>query len=914
MYIHGSFNDIHGQLITVEILSNDSSTQELVIGENGLYFGADPVVIDCDIENTFEPIIRHSATINLVTEDYIGDNLFANNSRTIKVNIFKEYKAGEVTTTKCVFAGFVEPGTFSQPFNYEVDEFSINCTDALSTLQYYNYDNVENTQTSYNAKKNSAANKTFLELLSGMLTPIRSLDISGSHTSDVLYDESKAISQLRTDTVFSDLGISELVLIGEDPDDIMTQEEVMKQMLQYLNLHIIQVGFDYYIFDWYTIKHGLDNWIGLLGSSDKDITPLTTVITSKMHSSANTNISIAEVYTQVQVKDDIQDQEDIIVSPLDDDELYSLYPSKQRYMTEYISEGEGSSAYNAFKAMIKGEYTDYDACKQVDWFYQVMSSKNWKFYWSAGQNPLNDGTLTYSDQWRVPYLMNVQSPTPAIIRFGSVEHKNQYQDDRPISKVDMSSYLIVSISGNENDVEGYQQPSDTVISTHGHLGAPMIEYTGTTSGGAYSPTDSSTTNYLVFSGKICLMPVQHETAMYEYLYQYFANQVGNEATAAFDSFYGVEAGMGYWHHTVPSDNNGDGRYYTRKFWTPTSDSDTSSYMTNWVSLHPWTKDKANHMLEYNYSAHGESQDTIRQLGVLECELIIGNKRLIQLQTENAKGFPEYQWVTLGSEPTVTYDGQTYTLKTFQIGINPIIGDKIIGDEFDITNNVDYTMNIDAEGTAIPITKADNLSGAVIFRILGPINSVWNDITRRHPTFFRHTKYYDNYKFVLSHVENIYIKEFECKIYSDAAGNEITEDNDLIYLSNENHTFINKKEDIEFKFITQLSSEECREKGIKATVNLNAVVNNQTGLPLTGIYNRAYQGSGETGKKPEEYYVDAYYTEYSEPKILLETDLKDDDKIAFNYLYHSAPLGKNFYVQSLGRNLKLDSAHIVLKQT
>jgi hypothetical protein len=76
------------------------------------------------------------------------------------------------------------------------------------------------------------------------------------------------------------------------------------------------------------------------------------------------------------------------------------------------------------------------------------------------------------------------------------------------------------------------------------------------------------------------------------------------------------------------------------------------------------------------------------------------------------------------------------------------------------------MNLETEGTAIPITKDDALSGAVVFRILGPINLTWNDITRRHKTWFRHTKWYNNTKFVLSHLENIIIKDFECKVYSD----------------------------------------------------------------------------------------------------------------------------------------------------
>lgn len=134
MYIHGQFRDINNVLYSVHILSNDDKTEEMIIGENGLYFSGSPISIETDNEDTFQTIIKRSASINLVTKDYIGDKLFADNSRNIKVNIYK----GD----KCIYAGFVEPNTFSQPFVNGLDEFTVNTTDALATLQYYNYGDV----------------------------------------------------------------------------------------------------------------------------------------------------------------------------------------------------------------------------------------------------------------------------------------------------------------------------------------------------------------------------------------------------------------------------------------------------------------------------------------------------------------------------------------------------------------------------------------------------------------------------------------------------------------------------------------------------------------------------------------------------------------------------------------------------
>lgn len=464
---------------------------------------------------------------------------------------------------------------------------------------------------------------------------------------------------------------------------------------------------------------------------------------------------------------------------------------------------------------------------------------------------------------------------------GSVEKKPNTTDNSPTSKIDMSSYLFISINGNGDDTETNHSPSDQTLQNR----SGMIEYIGNSSGGVFSPTDDVTTNYLVFSGKLCLMPIQKETDKFSTLLNYDKGS--------------------YWHKTVPSDNNGDGRYYTRKWYNQTRPSDeATSYIKGALSLHPWTKDKANHELQYNYTSNGDSTDKFSKLPVLECELIIGNKRLIETNID-IYGNSTFKWVEIGKEPII--DGDKIT--TFSLGINPKIGDKIIGDEFSIQNNISYTMNLETEGTAIPITKDDALSGAVVFRILGPINLTWNDITRRHKTWFRHTKWYNNTKFVLSHLENIIIKDFECKVYSDQAGNDSDEDNDLIYMSNETDKFVNKKDDTEFKFITQLSSAECIQKGIKNSINLNAVINTNTRTPLESIYNAT---TNETAK-PEEHYINQYYLAYSKPKLIMETDLHDTDDISIQNIFHSKVLKRNFFVQSINRDLKEASVHIKLKE-
>lgn len=873
MYIHGDFRDVNNVLYSVHILSDNDKTKELTIGEKGLFFSGSPISIETDIDDTFQTIIRRSATINLVTSDYIGDKLFANNSRNIKVNIYKE--------DLCIYAGFVEPNTFSQPFANGLEEFTINTTDALTTLQYYNYGDV--TLKTYLKAKKDAKVKTFKDMLDQMLGDILDIDIVNGTGGVIYYDLSKGITKGKESTIFNDCSMSELYLLGDEADDVWTNEDVLEQMLQYLNLHIIQDGLDYYIFDWNSIKNRRTNWQNMTLRAVTLQNPSVIEMTSEMHSSNDTNLSVADVYNQVSVKCKLEDQEDVIKSPMDSDSLSSLYNGKQKYMTEYISEGEGVRANNAFFDMIHDRATTYDGCRTVDWYLQAMYNRNWNFITPNGDitDLCEFGNNMYINQWKLPKYLKDNQLVPSLFRMGSVEKKPNTTDNSPTSKIDMSSYLFISINGNGDDTETNHSPSDQTLQNR----SGMIEYIGNSSGGVFSPTDDVTTNYLVFSGKLCLMPIQKETDKFSTLLNYDKGS--------------------YWHKTVPSDNNGDGRYYTRKWYNQTSPSDeATSYIEGALSLHPWTKDKANHQLQYNYTSKGDSTDKFSKLPVLECELIIGNKRLIETNID-IYGNSTFKWVEIGKEPII--DGDKIT--TFSLGINPKIGDKIIGDEFSIQNNISYTMNLETEGTAIPITKDDALSGAVVFRILGPINLTWNDITRRHKTWFRHTKWYNNTKFVLSHLENIIIKDFECKVYSDQAGNDSDEDNDLIYMSNETDKFVNKKDDTEFKFITQLSSAECVQKGIKNSINLNAVINTNTRTPLESIYNAT---TNETAK-PEEHYINQYYLAYSKPKLIMETDLHDTDDISIQNIFHSKVLKRNFFVQSINRDLKEASVHIKLKE-
>lgn len=903
MTISGTFKDYQNRTCQVTFTSPMAGTN-IVIGDSIVKFAGDPVTIEETNDDNFNTIIRKSAQVNLVTKEYLGNYLFGNNSRSISVVI--------TVSGNTVFNGYVDPNTFNQPYTTPLDEFTINCIDKLSTLEYYNYKNAN--VNNYDVIKHGADNVTFRSILNDAL--------SGLTFDNIYYDRSVGVSSGRTNQIFDDLIISELKMMGESADDVWTRKETLHEILQYLNLHIKQEGNNLYIFNWKSIQNRTTSWRNLQTSSTVTLSTSAVTLSNTMHSDRNTSISIADVYNQICVKCDIDSQDTVVESPLDKSALTSLYSGKQLYMTEYISEGSGDRANDAINALVQGNPTTYEHASEVDWYIKAMSNPNWKFY-IDGTNVMESlaekSGNKYINQWKMAKYLKEHSCVPYIFQFGSVDRSPSANDNSPTSKIDMKNYLYISVNGNEWDTTGQTAPTEETIYEHRN----MCEFISNVAGGSFSPTDDDTINYLVFSGKLLLQPVVYEsTSTYAARGNHFEEVRTNGVYKTEGGTHNAKAPLYDMTPTeyenlpylaksnlAKSENNDEGRYYSRKFYTlvnPTDKKDDypSAYLTDGTSgVQPWTKDKSAHGYQYQYSAKGESGDLFSKLPILECELIIGDKRLIETNID-MYGNSTFEWVPLGEEPS--------GITTFSLGVNPKINDYIIGQEYDIQNTIDYTMNVDAEGTAIPIKKSDNVSGAVMFRILGLINLTWDNVTRRHPSFWRHTQWSNSTHGILAHCENVIIQDFECKVYSNNALNETSTDNDLIYMSDETNEYINKKDDITFKYITQLSSAECLEKGIPQSVNLNSVINGRTNLPLTGIWFRHETDSAYKTAKPEEHYVNQYYLEYAQPKIMMQTQLHSDI-CNWRRTYTSVPLSKSFYVLNKSDNLRECTSNLTLKE-
>ncbi len=204
-----------------------------------------------------------------------------------------------------------------------------------------------------------AANVSFYDILFEILP-----------NANIWYDLSKGTDSTRIASVFQDLGIFEIYMLGETYDDLWTQKDVLEEMLRYLNLHITQEASDFYIFDWDTLMGaGSGNWYNLRNGNTKARQPNYMTLTKDDYAGADTNVSVADVFNQIMVTDELETIETVIESPLENDSLKSFYKGKTHYMTEYWALGEGEGARVPWANIVGGAAVSDENVRQVEWYF-----------------------------------------------------------------------------------------------------------------------------------------------------------------------------------------------------------------------------------------------------------------------------------------------------------------------------------------------------------------------------------------------------------------------------------------------------------------------------------------------------------------------------------------------------------------
>ena len=851
MKFEGTFNDYSNDntyKVTIDAggagadVTIIDTSDNIGISNMKVYFSPDPVHITCDRSDLTQLIMISQCQIKLKTNQDLSSILCANTNRSIAVTIERLTPRSE----SILFYGYVDPLQFDQGFAYNVEEITLNCTDPLGALEDILIDQTDI------AEQDSLLAMDFINKIFNKVFEYDTTIYNGIKTY--------MSNSINPNSIKVNAGI----FYGEDKDDRMNLYDTLMELLKYLGCTVA-----------YEPNGGTINMKNLYTGGNQEQSP-SWFDAKEDAMDDSSSISRDEAYSKISLTCEIEPVEDEI-NLLDDDTMYSDYAAKQKYMTELTALGEGSSAYNGFRQLLTTEQTDYDGGYTIDHYCYVKRNPMWSFgsnsYITAmggaeGQTP----TPMTGDQSNVLRWLKNNPCKAAFVSFGK-GNKLNYKDNSPVNNISLTDYLVISIQGhNDHSINGHNLFMHNYIQSN----SPICSYKGLQSLNL-TPMDSEIINYIVISGKLILNPLQRKTGtnwaqdanwpggdLPSNLYNASTNTYQN-ALNAMDQYqqYNIVYAPTLWHKTVWHPDNGDGAYYTQKWWNCTTPRNPVYTLSSNEGIFGFLDNKSNEMLKYSYTAYsgysGDETDVVSKLPILACQLKVGDKWLVERLDQGNAGQGVFEWMTQDQWNASPLRWKGYEKPYFTIGIDIKPDDKIVGHSYDIQNNISYHMNVDGSGTAIPIKITDKLNGVPEFTILGPINQMWNEIERIHPSFWRHTSWRDHKFWTLELLDSILISDLKIELKSNNGkyDTKMTQaDNDLMYCSAPDPRYTEPLE-CELKICTPLTLTECQEKGIKYQQS-NSYVLTTNDDPFYGW------GSGQNKIKPEQLFIDYYYKQYKEP--------------------------------------------------
>ena len=128
----GEFSNIINRTFKLEVVTNGDATSKSTLTMSG----DSPAIIkyEGDSDNIYKPIKYSSLTFKIVVKDYLFD-FFAATAMQNKVQLFDT--TGGIN--QLIWEGYLTPNLYSNGYESEVEEMTVECVDNLAVLKYVDY-------------------------------------------------------------------------------------------------------------------------------------------------------------------------------------------------------------------------------------------------------------------------------------------------------------------------------------------------------------------------------------------------------------------------------------------------------------------------------------------------------------------------------------------------------------------------------------------------------------------------------------------------------------------------------------------------------------------------------------------------------------------------------------------------------
>ena len=277
----GRFKDVNNESYYLEIITNNDETTI-----QNIEMGTPPFILEYESgdEIIYKPIKYSSATATIVSENILSD-IYTGANQGTKIKL--------TNTQRTLFNGYITPNVYNQPYSGVAQNIELECVDGLSTLKNIDYTTVGN-------EKNIVS---FAQIICHILKQCNCY--TTLYISDVINSVENGANKIY------DLFVSENNFFDED-DEPMKCNEVLEEILRYLNMTMFADGLNVYIVDYdaigkyeYTQKYNVINIergvseVSLIKLNDEK------TITADNYKGADADLSIDNVYNKATVVSDL---------------------------------------------------------------------------------------------------------------------------------------------------------------------------------------------------------------------------------------------------------------------------------------------------------------------------------------------------------------------------------------------------------------------------------------------------------------------------------------------------------------------------------------------------------------------------------------------------------------------------------
>ena len=454
--------------------SNGTTTKEITLGGS-------PFVTEMDTSSDiiYQPIKYQTATVEVVTEDYMFD-IYSSGAQDTKVEL--------ITNNEIQWVGYVRPNLYDMGFEKRRECIEVECGDALTTLKYIPY------------RTSEKKVRSFLYIINKLIKSCNAY--KGFYISDNIQLDSAT----STNSLLDNLYISERNFYN-DKDDNETDDdvawkcnEVLEEICRYLGITAISDKEYVWFLDYDAIKNG-NNYYYYYSIDDDNGTrkqmAYTKGIVGSDYSESGATISLDNVYNKITVKASLNDFDSVIPSiydglsniTSDTDDYVTQQSSKRR--GEIIKSTIGDSGNNNMIVLVD---------ESEDGYYEFVAAKyfnnpNYKFFKYKNKVDVTDSitSLSYSDTKTMHGATIAKFATKdlsysifdIILKGDPTKSLDTLLSNNDINSISLNNYILLT---NPND--------DYYISNDEITNYPYIQTTVSDSSALYGGDNC----YLLISG------------------------------------------------------------------------------------------------------------------------------------------------------------------------------------------------------------------------------------------------------------------------------------------------------------------------------------------------------------------------------------------------------------------------------